>query len=244
MAESPEPKDQKTVAERRTGDTSSGQPMSRHADRNGLGLELWAFTGVIGLGVGAAWLALVGDDRSGAGLIGAILRGVGWLLPAVLFVPVAALVAVRLSSASWEGWRKGSAAFALRISIYLLLAGIGVTSILSAFGRLGADGRLAPRFCGWTWMVLEIGALLLFCVAPGSLARPARRLGRTLDLLAFNAAVLLLVSEALIGLAALLSSSPILRFEAVAGDGNLERRVRDTLQRFRLSPTLSISTGS
>jgi hypothetical protein len=236
VAEQPEKIEDLTRTERGEGEPCPGRPGPPYRGWNAAILTLWAFTGVMSLGVGAAWLVLAGDDRGGAGLAGALLRSPWWFLPVVLFVPTAALAGARVASASWDGWRKGSAPFALRISVYLLLAGIALTSVSSASGRLGTDDHLATRFCGWTWMVLGIGVLLVFSVVPGSLAKPRSRPGRTVDLLLSNVAVLVLASEAVIGVASLVSSNPILHFDALALDHSFEGRVRETLQRFRFKP--------
>jgi hypothetical protein len=154
----------------------------------------------------------------------------------VLFVPVAFLVTARLGSAFWAGWRRASAPFVLRVSLYVMLAGVIVTTALFALGQLGDDQLIASRFCRWVWTLSGVGVLLLFCGAPGVLGRPTRRSARTIDIVLFNATLLLLFAEGLIAIAARVSSSPIFQFDAFAGNRNLERRVREGVQRFRFKP--------
>jgi len=214
----------------------AGGDRTRVPDTNVALLMLWAFAAVLGVGGGATAIVLSGGEKQSAGLIGTLLSG-GWrLIPFVLFVPVAALVAARLGSASWAGWRRASAPFALRVSLYVVLAGIVVTTVLFAPGQLGDDQLIASRFCRWVWTLSGVGVLLVFCSAPGVLGRPTRPLARAIDISLFNATLFLLCAEGLIAIAARVSSSPVFQFDAFAGNRNLERRVREGVQRFRFKP--------
>lgn len=214
---------------------ATGPPEGRPRSRAAL-LMLWAFAATIALGLNALWTAVLGGQPQAPGLVGAALGGTARLLPFVVFVPAALAVAARLGSPAWGGWRRASVGFTLRVSAYVLLAGIGVTTVLFATGKPGLEERLAAPTCRWVWAVSGAGALLVFSLAPGLFAGPGGSLGHAIDLALFNATLAVLCGELVITAAARLSASPLLDFSDLAGGQAADQRVEDTLRRFRFKP--------
>ena len=204
----------------------------------------WAFACVLVAGALATWIVLSTPvwpaSAAQSSLVRALLdpastRIAGWV-PFALWVAAASLVAWRLSTALWPGWSIASLAFTARASAYAGVASVAAASGFTWVTATGDGSGVAEYATAYAAAVAVTLLLTVFCCTPTILVRPARPWSRAVDVLAFNAVLVLLAAECLVTFVAARSSSPLFHFDALAGAGASEEVIRNNLRRFRFKP--------